>query len=385
MSNPPSPAVFRRPPVRFANRRNRSRRRGVVLLIVSLVVAMLTLGGATLLVLMRAERDATNVRGQDALVKSVDRSAVVFLLGALEKTREEREKLGGLYNNPSLFCAAPLLTASETGDVTSRFTVVSPKFEDSQIEGLRYGLVDESTRLNLAAVLEWDAESPGAGRTALMKLPGMTAVAADSILDWIDPDENARQNGGESRYYASQKLPYSPRNAVPVFLEEILLARGVARIQLYGADEDFTYGVGDGSANADSAPALGGSLLTSAARTNPGAASTAVPWKELLTVFSAEKDVDPSGEARVDLNCADLQFLYDELAPRVGEDVAKFAVLYRQYGPEEAPNAGANVGNSAPGQNRRNAQNRRTSGYFPSPNAQAAADDVPLGNLATVE
>lgn len=330
-------------------KRRRSARRGVALLIVATVIAMLTLGGATLLTIMQTERDATTTRAREALVKSVDRSAVVFLLGTLETTREERDKIGGVYDNPNYFCAAPLLTVEEGGEETSRFTIISPKFDDEKIEGIRYGLVDESARLNLAAVLEWDAESPGAGRTALMKLPGMTATAADSILDWIDADENARQNGGETRYYEREKLPFSPRNAVPVFLEELLLARGVTRLQLYGADEKYTFGAEELDANDGGAElGLGGSLSFPATGSRRGnGAETAVPWRELLTVFSAEKDVDPTGEARVDLNGADLAFLYEELAPRVGEDLARFAVLYRQYGPatEEAANAATSTGN----------------------------------------
>ena len=199
-------------------------RRGFMLLIVTLVLTALTLSGAALLTLMKTENEATSTRGRKELTHGVVRSAVVYLVGCVEQTEEEREKLGGLYDNGAYFCAKPLLTREEGGADTSRFTIISPKLEDANIDGIRYGLVDESTRLNLQAVLAWDKESPGAGRAALMKLPGMTAIAADSILDWIDPDEQARQNGAEARYYANANLPYSPRNATPVFLEELLLA-----------------------------------------------------------------------------------------------------------------------------------------------------------------
>ena len=330
--------------------RRRSNRDGVVLLIVALVVAALTLGGATLMTLMQTERAATQTRGYDALVRSVDRSAVAFLVGTLETSPEEREKIGGVYDNPDYFCAAPLLTFEDGGTASSRFTILSPKFEEDEIEGVRYGLVDESTRLNLDAVLAWEAEEEGAGRDALLKLPGMTTTAADSILDWIDADETARPNGGETRYYTDEKLPYSPRNAVPVFLEELLLARGVTRLHLYGTDENFTFGVEniDGGASEDSA--LGGSLtaIPVAGGSRRRGEAEAVPWKELLTVFSAEKDVDPTGEARVDLNVDDLEFLYQELAPRVGEELAKFVVWARQFGPTSGVDAKDAEGNPVP-------------------------------------
>ncbi len=339
-------------------------RRGVMLLIVTLVLAALSLSGAALLTLMKAEREATGTRGLTSLVKGVDRSAVEFLIAAVESTPEEREKFGGLYDNPQYFCGAPLLTLEEGGEDASRFTIVSPKFTDTKIEGVRYGLVDESTRLNLEAALAWENESPGAGRNALMKLPGMTAIAADSILDWIDPDERARSNGAEAKYYADKKLPYSPRNAVPVFLEEILLARGVTRSQLYGTDENFTYNVD--KIEAEGSQALGGGLsglgdlgalgglgaggLASMLGGSRNNSNAAVPWKELLTVFSAEKDVDPKGEARVDLNGSNLQFLYQELQSRVSADLAKFIVLYRQYGPQQ-PLQAQNGAQNGPGGN----------------------------------
>ena len=348
----------------------RAARRGVMLLIVTLVLAALTLSGAALVTLMKTERQATNTRGRASLVKSVDRSAVTFLIAAVESSKAERAQFGGLYDNPKYFCAVPVLTTDEGGEDTSRFTVLSPKFEDARVTGVRYGLVDESTRLNLEAVLEWDRETPGTGREVLMKLPGMTANAADSILDWIDPDENARPNGAEAKYYSEKKLPYSPRNAVPVFLEELLLARGVTRSQLYGSDESFTYGAED--ANSEEERALGGSLSLESFGSDRPRNDEATPWKELLTVFSAEKDVDPQGEARVDLNGTDLQFLYSELASRVGDDLAKFVVLYRQYGPRVSNESSSQNANASSRRQNRSARTR-TSGYVARANAQTNA------------
>ena len=348
----------------------RAARRGVMLLIVTLVLAALTLSGAALVTLMKTERQATNTRGRASLVKSVDRSAVTFLIAAVESSKAERAQFGGLYDNPKYFCAVPVLTTDEGGEDTSRFTVLSPKFEDARVTGVRYGLVDESTRLNLEAVLEWDRETPGTGREVLMKLPGMTANAADSILDWIDPDENARPNGAEAKYYSEKKLPYSPRNAVPVFLEELLLARGVTRSQLYGSDESFTYGAED--ANSEEERALGGSLSLESFGSDRPRNDEATPWKELLTVFSAEKDVDPQGEARVDLNGTDLQFLYSELASRVGDDLAKFVVLYRQYGPRVSNESSSQNANASSRRQNRSARTR-TSGYVARANARTNA------------
>ncbi|MBR5627325.1 MAG: hypothetical protein IKW74_06870, partial [Thermoguttaceae bacterium] len=107
-----------------------------------------------------------------------------------------------------------------------------------------------------------------------------------------------------------------------------LLVRDVTRRHLFGSDDKFNY-------NIDS-PSDG-----------------KLPWSQLLTVFSAEKDVTPEGEARTDLNGADLSFLYDELASRLDTQTAAFLVYYRQYGPatdqqvETARNNGLIVSDTA--------------------------------------
>lgn len=124
----------------------------------------------------------------------------------------------------------------------ARVSVLSPKNPmDAEDAGVRFGLENESGKLHLSAVLEWEKASSGAGRAALMRIPGMTETAADSILDWMDEDDEPRSFGAESEYYAGQKVPYSPRNGLPQNLEELLLVQGVTRALLYGADANFDF------------------------------------------------------------------------------------------------------------------------------------------------
>ncbi len=76
-----------------------------------------------------------------------------------------------------------------------------------------------------------------------MNLPNMDETAADSILDWIDPDDQARDQGAESEYYAGLSPPLRPRNGVPPNLEELLLVKGVTRTRLLGPDLDGNFRV----------------------------------------------------------------------------------------------------------------------------------------------
>src|SRR6185503_16599466 len=102
-----------------------------------------------------------------------------------------------------------------------RFSVLSPSI-DSQgtVTGLRNGLEDESTRLNLNVLLTLDKQLARSARTLLMGLPGMTEDVADSILDWMDTDDEPREYGAESDYYAALNPPYSAKNGPLETVEE---------------------------------------------------------------------------------------------------------------------------------------------------------------------
>jgi len=54
------------------------------------------------------------------------------------------------------------------------------------------------------------------------------SVIADSIQDWIDPDDNPRLAGAESDYYQSLNPPYYAKNAPIDDLSELLLVKGIA-------------------------------------------------------------------------------------------------------------------------------------------------------------
>lgn len=55
-------------------------------------------------------------------------------------------------------------------------------------------------------------------------------------------------------------------------------------------------------------------------------------WSAYLTVWSREQNRDAQGNVYLNLNDQDLQTLYQSLQPLVGDDLAKFIILYRQNG-----------------------------------------------------
>jgi general secretion pathway protein K len=52
------------------------------------------------------------------------------------------------------------------------------------------------------------------------------AIAASSLLDWIDADDLSRLNGAEAAYYRGQGLPYVPRNFALQYKDELGFIRG---------------------------------------------------------------------------------------------------------------------------------------------------------------
>jgi general secretion pathway protein K len=57
--------------------------------------------------------------------------------------------------------------------------------------------------------------------------PNSISVVSDSVLDWIDADDNTRPAGAESDYYLGLNPPYYAKNAPMDSIEELLLVKGV--------------------------------------------------------------------------------------------------------------------------------------------------------------
>jgi len=69
-----------------------------------------------------------------------------------------------------------------------------------------------------------------------MGLPDMTEEIADSILDFVDSDDDRRENGVESNFYSGLNPAYSAKNGPLDSLDELLLVNGVTPELLFGLD-----------------------------------------------------------------------------------------------------------------------------------------------------
>src|SRR5262245_60012061 len=175
--------------------RRRPKHRASVLVLTLIVVAMLTLGAAAFFERMFAEHRAERQHGQELQASQLAESGVEYIKTIIAQDPNLLQQSGGLYVNESLFKAV-LVNDDPMAAFRRQFTIFAPDLTtDGYSAGYRYGLENESSRLNLNMVVLAESSQKGAGRKILMALPGMTEPIADSILDWIDDDDTQREAG----------------------------------------------------------------------------------------------------------------------------------------------------------------------------------------------
>ena len=320
------------------NRTGSFNRQGSVLILVLVVIAMLTLGAYSFSEIMISESEATAMYGRQAETRAFADSGIE--LAAAVIAVPETEEDASLYHNPNRFRGV-LLRESENARGRGYFSVVAPVETDPAGTALRNGLIDESGRLNVNRLLNFELDETQT-REMLMYLPDMTEEVADAILDWIDSDETLRPYGAESDYYTSLDPPYESRNGQLESIDELLQVAGVTADLLYGEDAnrngklDPNENDGEASAPFDNADGV----------LQPG-------WAAYLTVNARELNQRADGTERTYINNGVLDELYDSLAEEFDEDIAQFVIAFRMYGAYVDPNdpaaqaEAAEAGNSA--------------------------------------
>lgn len=323
----------------------RLRRRAFLLIVVLVVVSLLTLSTLTFTEMMVARRESVDLIERRDQAMALAESGVAVVNWLLLQDEALRNESGGVYNNPDLFQAQPILLGQSPAH-RGNFTIVAPAFDESgRFAGQRYGLQDESARLNLNAVLLADSVMENGARTLLMGLPGMTEEVADAILDWIDPDDETREFGAESDYYEQLTPPYAAKNGPLATIGELLLVRGVTPQLLYGLDTNRN-GMVDSHELAQ--PAGAGTGVD-------GDPNSAIGWAAYLTLYSHEANRNQEGLKRIYLNQEDMEQLHQELSEVLPADWVTFIVAYRQNGPytgseEGELNVSAELDLSRPGE-----------------------------------
>ena len=302
-------------------------RRGIILVVVMVVVVMISLAGFGFVASMSAENKIVHLRGEQLQMENAILSAEEYLKQFLQRPQysddSSSEETVERSEDDNDTMMRGIVVVDEDGKLQRvRFSAMAPHYDETGFAPWQYGLERESMRLDINAVMDWEKSRQGIGRKALLGLPGMTEAIADAILDWMDADSTTRQSGAEQDYYSTLNPPYSPRNGIPDSLEELLLIKGVTRSLLFGRDANQNHRL-----DLDE-------LSTSNASTSIDATGEKhLPWAELLTLYSGERNQTREGQPRINLNHFDLAALHRKLTEAFDTKLATYVVVYRQYGP----------------------------------------------------
>ena len=111
----------------------------------------------------------------------------------------------------------------------ARFWLIGQPLHEEDDEQPTWGLVDESSKLNLNT----------ATAAILQKLPKMTADLAAAIVDWRDADSTPSENGAEDEIYGRLNPAYRCKNAPFESTEELRLVYGFTYDILYDEDANM--------------------------------------------------------------------------------------------------------------------------------------------------
>src|SRR5437868_5497385 len=170
-------------------------RRGIVLLAVILVVAILSLAAYQFADLTMAEYKGAANAQKSVQAKAVADSGIHYILAIIASP-----------DNITTYCNNNLISNSDAfqnvraGNGTFSFIAPTVANDPGASGYIRYGLIDEGGKLNPNMLLALDP-SGDTLYNALLKLPNMDNSIAGAIADYLDADDNPRQDGGESELY----------------------------------------------------------------------------------------------------------------------------------------------------------------------------------------
>jgi len=250
------------------------RPRGVVLVAVLLVTALVTMLAASLMFCMRAEVGASTakMRGEqayDAAMSGLVRASVVV--------RQSVADPRIWYDNPDIFQNQ---LVADDGANQWYFSVYGDD-PSEQPTSVRFGVTDEASKINVNS----------AGPEVLTNLKNMTAELVDCLIDYRDADSDTRAEGAEQDYYDQLTVPYVVPNGPLATLEELLLVKGFNGQIVFGEDAnmngllDPSEDDGDQSFPPDNRDG----------RLDKG-------LRGVATAYSSEPNTDRSGRRRISLN-----------------------------------------------------------------------------------
>ncbi|MCC7087065.1 MAG: general secretion pathway protein GspK [Pirellulales bacterium] len=398
----------------------------MVLIIVLVAVAMLSLAAYTFTELMLTEHKAARLVTRDAQARALTESAAEMARLYLGQSAQALQESGGVYSNVARFQGVQVVPVIDDGvpQNRGRFSIVAPAIENGQVAGVRFGLENESARLNVNTLLYLEQQTraqtstglasavgaaigtTGAGPNSLgasgalgsgQRNSGLSTNATSGGQSPISGQQNGASNSSNDDSSQSTGNPRDLLMALPAMSEEIADAildwiDADDEPREFGAEIDYYSGLGYAPKNGplDTIEELllvrgvSPQLLFGAdanrngivdpseqphamlAQVSDGDAEVDRGWAPYLTLYSKEANVRADGTPRIDLNNSDLQALHEQLDAALNSEWANFIVAYRQFGPSASAGGNSDQGNSGGGSRNGNGGGNRASRVEPT-------------------
>jgi len=310
-------------------RRLHGRRRGLILVVVLVMVALLALLAASYTFMVRAHFETVRAQAEQFKARM---AADAGLQHAIVILRDNSGDLASWYDNEDLHRAflvyggedeaegsqtirqrSDQRTYDPHAEPTLRVNLVAPNFDDPR--DVRYGITDECARLDLNAATEAQFL-----RLFQEVIPADTDIAVDipelvvSLIGW-------RTAGFTDEYYALLDPSYRNRGAPFSTVEELLLVKGFTGWVVFGedynqngflepneddGDESFPQDDGDGE------------LFRGVAA--------------YLNVWAQDANTSGDNRPRINLNMEDLDRLREDLEEEFDGDIINYVMSIRGAG-----------------------------------------------------
>ena len=206
---------------------------GVALILTLLFVVLLSVLVVEFAYQAQVEASYALNGGNEFQARLAARSAVYNGIAILETDRLETE-----------------LAAAESGGVLSDSRLSSwalpSQFEPLNDAVMRTTISDEYGKINLNALTYDDGSGVPAVREHIQEAlivffqnrdeSANAEAIVDSLIDWLDEDDDVFNNGAESDFYQSSENPYPCKNGPMDSIDELLLIKGVSPDLYFGKE-----------------------------------------------------------------------------------------------------------------------------------------------------
>ncbi len=344
-------------------------RAGMALLVVVVLTMLIALGAYRYTFYMESQYRLTRLHEEQVHAKLAALSGIELAASIAELPSSDRANVIGLADSSLMRHVAVSANGGDTRedqpDSRWRFSLIAASAGSSsenngasdrvlssatnsndEVSNFRFGLENESSKIHLPSLLEWDRRFPGHARATLLALPGATEPLVDAWLRGLGVTSRRNANGGSSlleRLEAGRET------------KDAKSQTNQLRSMWYGGDLNQNYRLDPLELRiaeqmfAQQSSSASTSSASLSATSGLESASLPPAWQRYVTWHSGQRNETRAGQPRINLNEVNLPSLHQKLIAVWPSDWANFVIAMRQYGPAPAPApAPASAGGTAP-------------------------------------